>query len=63
MMESLTLKEEEEEQKETFIAFARVYSGMVKKGQRVFVLGPKYDPTKGLSMVSPGFSIIHPLSV
>lgn len=59
MMESLTLKEEEEEQKESFIAFARVYSGVVKKGQRVFVLGPKYDPTNGLSMVSPGFSVIH----
>lgn len=45
--------EEEEEQKETFVAFARVYSGVVKKGQRVFVLGPKYDPAKGLSMVNP----------
>ncbi|KAG7482249.1 elongation factor-like GTPase 1 [Solea senegalensis] len=52
-MESLTLKEskpeEEEEQRETFVAFARVYSGVVKKGQRVFVLGPKYDPAQGLS--------------
>ena len=55
-MESLTLKdskqEEEEEQKETFVAFARVYSGTVKKGQRVFVLGPKYDPAHGLRMVN-----------
>ncbi|XP_019935718.1 elongation factor-like GTPase 1 [Paralichthys olivaceus] len=54
-MESLTLKdsksEEEEEQKENFVAFARVYSGVVKKGQRVFVLGPKYDPTHGLRML------------
>ncbi|XP_070829339.1 elongation factor-like GTPase 1 [Chaetodon trifascialis] len=59
-MESLTLKdskpEEEEEHKETFIAFARVYSGVVKKGQRVFVLGPKYDPTQGLSMLPEGCS-------
>uniref|UniRef100_A0A8P4GH02 Elongation factor-like 1 n=1 Tax=Dicentrarchus labrax TaxID=13489 RepID=A0A8P4GH02_DICLA len=59
-MESLTLKdpkpEEEEEQKETFIAFARVYSGLVKKGQRVFVLGPKYDPAQGLSMLPEGCS-------
>ncbi|XP_023281330.1 elongation factor-like GTPase 1 [Seriola lalandi dorsalis] len=53
-MESLTLKEEE--QRETFIAFARVYSGVVKKGQRVFVLGPKYDPTQGLRMLSEGCS-------
>uniref|UniRef100_A0A667WNJ5 Elongation factor-like 1 n=1 Tax=Myripristis murdjan TaxID=586833 RepID=A0A667WNJ5_9TELE len=27
--------------KETFVAFARVYSGVVKRGQRMFVLGPK----------------------
>lgn len=62
-MESLTLKdskpEEEEEQKETFIAFARVFSGVVKKGQRVFVLGPKYDPAHGLSMVNPQLPSIN----
>uniref|UniRef100_UPI0037E8530F elongation factor-like GTPase 1 isoform X2 n=1 Tax=Semicossyphus pulcher TaxID=241346 RepID=UPI0037E8530F len=54
-MESPTLQdskpEEEYEQKETFIAFARVYSGTVKKGQKLFVLGPKFDPAKGLSMM------------
>ncbi|MEQ2198444.1 hypothetical protein XENOCAPTIV_012969 [Xenoophorus captivus] len=51
-MTSLTLKSvEEEEQKQVFMAFARIYSGMVKKGQRVFVLGPKYDPTQGLSLL------------
>ncbi|XP_034433565.1 elongation factor-like GTPase 1 isoform X1 [Hippoglossus hippoglossus] len=59
-MESLTLKdskpEEEEEQKETFVAFARVYSGTVKKGQRIFVLGPKYDPAHGLRMLPEGCS-------
>uniref|UniRef100_A0A3Q3R5M3 Tr-type G domain-containing protein n=1 Tax=Monopterus albus TaxID=43700 RepID=A0A3Q3R5M3_MONAL len=59
-MESLTLKEstpeEEEVQRETFIAFARVYSGVVKKGQKVFVLGPKYDPAQGLSMLPGGCS-------
>ena len=61
--ENLTLKDsrmvQEEEQKEVFIAFARVYSRTVKKGQRVFVLGPKYDPTRGLSLVSPQLSFIH----
>ncbi|XP_071776951.2 elongation factor-like GTPase 1 isoform X1 [Centroberyx gerrardi] len=55
-MESLAVKEpkpeEEEERKETFIAFARVYSGVVRRGQKVFVLGPKYDPAQGLSMLS-----------
>ncbi|XP_062295656.1 elongation factor-like GTPase 1 [Scomber scombrus] len=59
-MESLIVREskpeEEEEQKETFIAFARVYSGVVKKGQRVFVLGPKYDPAQGMSMLPEGCS-------
>ncbi|KAM7406647.1 hypothetical protein PAMP_001014 [Pampus punctatissimus] len=58
--DSLTMKEskaeEEQEQKETFIAFARVYSGVVKKGQRVFVLGPKYDPAQGLNMLPEGCS-------
>ncbi|XP_010784897.1 elongation factor Tu GTP-binding domain-containing protein 1-like, partial [Notothenia coriiceps] len=44
-------KPQEEEEQHTFVAFARIYSGVVKKGQKVFVLGPKYDPAKGLSMV------------
>lgn len=35
-----------------FIAFARVYSGFVKKGQQLYVLGPKHDPNKALSTVS-----------
>lgn len=55
-MESLTVRNstatEENEPKETFIAFARVYSGVVKKGQRLFVLGPKYDPAQFLCMVN-----------
>ncbi|XP_007542396.1 elongation factor-like GTPase 1 isoform X1 [Poecilia formosa] len=56
-MTSLPLKpEEEEEQKEVFIAFARIYSGTVKKGQRVLVLGPKYDPAQGLSLLPEGCS-------
>ncbi|XP_013764559.1 elongation factor Tu GTP-binding domain-containing protein 1 [Pundamilia nyererei] len=59
-MENLTLKdskpEEEEEAKETFVAFARVYSGVVRKGQRVFVLGPKYDPAQSLSTLLEGCS-------
>lgn len=61
-VESLTLRNtvaaeenEEKEEKETFVAFARVYSGVVKKGQRLFVLGPKYDPAQFLRMVN-GFT-------
>uniref|UniRef100_A0A3Q2CVK6 Elongation factor-like 1 n=1 Tax=Cyprinodon variegatus TaxID=28743 RepID=A0A3Q2CVK6_CYPVA len=44
-------EEEEEQQREVFVAFARIYSGTVKKGQRLFILGPKYDPAQGLSLV------------
>ncbi|CAG5850143.1 unnamed protein product [Menidia menidia] len=44
------------EEEDVFIAFARVYSGMVRKGQRIFVLGPKYDPAQGLSLLPEGYS-------
>uniref|UniRef100_A0A672PBC9 Elongation factor-like 1 n=1 Tax=Sinocyclocheilus grahami TaxID=75366 RepID=A0A672PBC9_SINGR len=40
----------EEENKEHFVAFARVYSGVVRKGQKVFVLGPKYNPSLALRL-------------
>jgi ribosome assembly protein 1 len=30
--------------KETFIGFARLYSGTIHVGQKLYVLGPKYDP-------------------
>ncbi|XP_011615494.2 elongation factor-like GTPase 1 [Takifugu rubripes] len=56
--EDLALKDSRtpqgEDQKEVFIAFARVYSRTVRKGQKVFVLGPKYDPAKGLSLLQGG---------
>ncbi|KPP79243.1 hypothetical protein Z043_101195 [Scleropages formosus] len=57
--EAMTLKAnkvDEEEEKEHFIAFARVYSGVVRKGQKVFVLGPKYDPAEGLKKLPEGCS-------
>lgn len=28
-----------------FIGFARVFSGTLRKGQQLYVLGPKYDPS------------------
>ncbi|TGZ83212.1 ribosome biogenesis protein [Ascodesmis nigricans] len=37
-------KETEASDKETLIGFARLYSGTVKKGQELYVLGPKYNP-------------------
>ena len=39
------VQEEVEEEKETFIAFARVFSGTLRKGAKLYILGPKYDPT------------------
>ena len=29
---------------EHFIAFARVFSGTIRKGAKLYVLGPKYNP-------------------
>ena len=46
-LQSLELKEAEEQKPENeleFIAFARVFSGNLRAGDEVFVLGPKYDP-------------------
>uniref|UniRef100_A0A4W5LRY0 Elongation factor like GTPase 1 n=1 Tax=Hucho hucho TaxID=62062 RepID=A0A4W5LRY0_9TELE len=51
-MQALPLKAKPEE--ETFVAFARVYSGVVRRGQKVFVMGPKYDPAQGLRMLPEG---------
>ena len=34
-----------------FLAFARVFSGTVRKGQQLYVLGPKHDPSKALEEV------------
>uniref|UniRef100_A0AAY4BD72 Elongation factor-like 1 n=1 Tax=Denticeps clupeoides TaxID=299321 RepID=A0AAY4BD72_9TELE len=45
-----------EESKEHFVAFARVYSGVVRRGTKVFVLGPKYDPAQALKMLPEGCS-------
>uniref|UniRef100_H2YCF5 Elongation factor-like 1 n=1 Tax=Ciona savignyi TaxID=51511 RepID=H2YCF5_CIOSA len=48
-------KNEQNEKNEQFIAFARVFSGTLKVGQTLFVLGPKYDPTSILDLnVSAG---------
>ena len=37
---------------QVFIAFARVFSGTVRRGQKLYVLGPKHDPAKALHQVS-----------
>lgn len=39
------VRDKEEIQEAEFIAFARVYSGTLRRGQELYVLGPKYDPS------------------
>ncbi|XP_078097129.1 elongation factor-like GTPase 1 [Mustelus asterias] len=55
---------QDNQQKECFIAFARVYSGTIRRGQKLFVLGPKYDPSKALAKLpescSPGDDLLIP---
>ena len=48
-------KDEQSEQDVVFLAFARVFSGTMYKGQRVFVLQPRYDPraVKGVLRTLP----------
>ncbi|XP_041980466.1 elongation factor-like GTPase 1 [Aricia agestis] len=48
-------KEKEEVSDTAFIAFARVFSGKVRKGDKLYVLGPKHDPSDVLSR--PDFKI------
>lgn len=43
-------KEADDKEQPAFIAFARVFSGKVRKGDRVYVLGPKHEPSKILTM-------------
>ncbi|XP_013413557.1 elongation factor-like GTPase 1 isoform X1 [Lingula anatina] len=54
---------EEEKSDQVFLAFARVYSGTVKKGQKLYVLGPKHDPSRVLEEIGEGTSIDDSLTV
>uniref|UniRef100_A0A2K5DEM5 Elongation factor-like GTPase 1 n=1 Tax=Aotus nancymaae TaxID=37293 RepID=A0A2K5DEM5_AOTNA len=57
-VESMTPKPvpQEENNHESFIAFARVFSGVARRGKKIFVLGPKYSPLEFLRRVPLGFS-------
>ncbi len=39
-----------------FLAFARVYSGRLKRGQKIFVLSPRHDPIQFVGKVRMIFS-------
>ncbi|GAB1292289.1 Elongation factor-like GTPase 1 [Apodemus speciosus] len=43
---------QEEGGQEAFIAFARVFSGVARRGKNIFVLGPKYSPVDFLQRSS-----------
>ncbi|XP_064391164.1 elongation factor-like GTPase 1 isoform X2 [Halichondria panicea] len=34
-----------------FLAFSRVYSGVIRRGQQLFILQPRYDPSDDIKMV------------
>ncbi|XP_058592381.1 elongation factor-like GTPase 1 isoform X1 [Neofelis nebulosa] len=57
-VEGKTLKPQPEEgsKHESFVAFARVFSGVARRGKKMFVLGPKYSPVEFLRRVPSGFS-------
>lgn len=44
--------ENDENNGQVFIAFARIFSGVIRKGQKVYVMGPQYDPQEGLKEVT-----------
>ncbi|XP_063228636.1 elongation factor-like GTPase 1 [Bacillus rossius redtenbacheri] len=46
-----------EDNENVFIAFARVFSGTIKKGQDLYVLGPKHNPQVALERLQAGFEI------
>lgn len=48
-MNGLNDEDSKSESDECFLAFARVFSGVLRAGQRVFVISALYDPLKGES--------------
>ncbi|GAB6018975.1 Elongation factor-like GTPase 1 [Chamberlinius hualienensis] len=46
-----------------FVAFARVFSGVVRKGQQLYVLGPKHNPCEALARLSQGEVVDSTLTV
>ncbi|KAG1310188.1 hypothetical protein G6F64_004743 [Rhizopus arrhizus] len=50
--EALEIQEMKERKGERIIGFARLYSGKIRVGQKLYVLGPKYDPKNPSKHVS-----------
>lgn len=43
---------DEQDGGQRFVAFARVFSGTVRRGQTLYVLGPKHNPVTALKEVT-----------
>lgn len=48
--EKEVIQEEEDKDQPIFIAFARIFSGRLRRGDKVYVLSPKHDPSKLINM-------------
>jgi ribosome assembly protein 1 len=46
----------EEEQKYEFLAFARVFSGTLKKGQTLYILSPRHNPEDFINVIQKLYS-------
>lgn len=50
--------EEEKKKSNIFVAFARVFSGTLRKGMQLYVLGPKYDPSNRMELdIDPSLTL------
>lgn len=49
--ETAAEKDESDRESTAFVGFARIFSGTVRRGAEVFVLGPKHDPQSFLAKV------------
>ncbi|XP_076068957.1 elongation factor-like GTPase 1 isoform X2 [Oratosquilla oratoria] len=52
-----TVEEPPPQEDDVFVAFARVFSGTLKKGQKVYVLGPKHDPNNVVHLLGDDGSL------
>ena len=52
------VQEETSKDKTAFVAFARVFSGTLKPGKELYVLGPKYDPQVVLDKLQKGEDVL-----
>ena len=57
-----TTETKENTDENMFLAFARVYSGRIKRGQKIFVLSPRHDPASFVGKVGANRPPTAPVS-